>query len=241
MTKGVVWLCWVCLSFASVTALAQETKTSPSATESKPVELTVLVQSAATLEVQGIKVAGEGPKRLLLSPPLPVGKDFLYNVKATWKEDGKDRVVERQFRVQAGQKVEIDLTSNLSDEDRLLIELTNKEREKAGAPPLKMNEKLCAAARGHSENMARQNVLAHTLDGKQFFERMTDAGYAHGFAGENIAEGAPTPAEAISMWMTSPGHRQNILNQDYKELGVGVAAAANGRKYWTQVFAVPRE
>jgi uncharacterized protein YkwD len=87
--------------------------------------------------------------------------------------------------------------------------------------------------------MARQNVLGHNLDGKQFWQRIDEAGYLQGESGENCAEGAQTPAEVMDMWMHSDGHRGNILNPNYKEIGIGVATSQNGIRYWTQVFAVP--
>jgi uncharacterized protein YkwD len=87
--------------------------------------------------------------------------------------------------------------------------------------------------------MAEKNTLAHTLDGKTFSQRIDDTGYAHGASAENCAQGARTPTDAMRIWMQSDGHRGNILNSRYREIGIGVAADKNGQRFWTQVFAVP--
>lgn len=128
----------------------------------------------------------------------------------------------------------------LSDDERTLLDLTNKERAKQNLPLLKPNEKLFQAARAHSANMAKQERLDHTLDGKGPAERLADLGYRHSGWGENCAAGQQTPAEAFKTWMNSDGHRANILNEPYAEIGIGVVAGANGTRYWTQVFGAPR-
>lgn len=128
----------------------------------------------------------------------------------------------------------------LTKDEKALLELTNKEREKAELPPLKANEKLFKAARDHSANMAKQNQLDHTLDGKDPGDRLKDVGYEHLGWGENVAGGARTPEEAVQTWMNSPGHRANILNPQYKEIGLGIAKNGDGGPYYTQVFATPR-
>ena len=55
-------------------------------------------------------------------------------------------------------------------------------------------------------------------------------------AAENIASGQRTPEEVMRYWMNSPGHRSNILNSNYNNIGVGVARDQNGNLYWTQLF-----
>ncbi len=129
----------------------------------------------------------------------------------------------------------------LTEKEQKLLDLTNAERKAAGAAELKPNPKLFAAARGHSENMATQLVLAHTLDDKTFDQRIKDAGYDFGAAAENIAEGQDTPEEAVRSWMNSEGHKVNLLNADFTEVGLAVRKGENGRRFWTQVFAKPRK
>jgi uncharacterized protein YkwD len=68
---------------------------------------------------------------------------------------------------------------------------------------------------------------------------VTNAGYRWSAVAENIAMGYPDPAAVMTGWMNSPGHRTNILNCQYRQLGVGVAASAKGARYWTQDFGTP--
>jgi uncharacterized protein YkwD len=122
-----------------------------------------------------------------------------------------------------------------------LLKLTNEERKKAGVPALTINSKLEAAARMHSRNMAKQEMMEHELDGKGPADRVKEQEYQFRALAENIAERQKTPAEAIKSWMESEGHRTNLLNKDYTEIGVGSAESAKGVRYWTQVFGKPKE
>ena len=126
----------------------------------------------------------------------------------------------------------------LNKEEQAVLDLTNKERKDAGLLPLKPSEKLFKAARAHSANMAKQQKLAHTLDDKGPGDRLKDVGYAHRGWAENCAMGQETPEQVVKSWMESEGHKANILSQ-HAEIGIGVATAADGTKYWTQVFANP--
>jgi uncharacterized protein YkwD len=124
-----------------------------------------------------------------------------------------------------------------------ISELTNKERKEKDGPALVLNAALSKIARAHSENMARQGKMEHTLDDKTPFERIKAAGYKYSTAGENIAmgeEGAELP-RIMQAWMESEGHRKNILSPEYTEIGVGSARAKDGSLYFTQVFARPRK
>lgn len=122
-----------------------------------------------------------------------------------------------------------------------LLELTNAERKKEALPPLKPSMTLFKLARDHSQNMAKQGKLDHELDEKSPFDRMRDAGYRFGNAGENIAYGTENLmlSDIIKMWMDSEGHRANILHKDYVEIGLGIARNDQGEIYYTQVFARP--
>lgn len=127
----------------------------------------------------------------------------------------------------------------LTKEEQEVLDLTNAERKNAGLPPLKANAKLFTAARSHSMNMAAKNQIAHFLNGKGPGERLADVDYAHLGWAENVAAGQRTPQEAIQSWMNSEGHKANILSR-HAEIGIGIAATADGTRYWTQVFANPR-
>ncbi|WP_435971982.1 CAP domain-containing protein [Streptomyces sp. Qhu_M48] len=116
-----------------------------------------------------------------------------------------------------------------------VVALVNAERAKAGCGPLTANATLTRAAQGHSEDMAARDFFDHTNpDGAGPGERVTAAGYPWSTYGENIAMGQSTPEQVMDSWMNSPGHRANILNCDFKEIGVGIHSS--GGPYWTQVF-----
>lgn len=84
--------------------------------------------------------------------------------------------------------------------------------------------------------MAARDYFSHTSqDGSGPGDRITDAGYRWSTYGENIAKGQRTPAAVMDSWMNSPGHRANILNCSFKELGVGVEDSPGGI-VWTQDF-----
>jgi uncharacterized protein YkwD len=110
--------------------------------------------------------------------------------------------------------------------------LLNQKRAGAGVPSLIRNVHLDAASRAHSRDMVGRRFFAHDApDGTGLAERMTTAGYlSHALAtwnaGENIAWGygalAP-PAAIVDAWMASPPHRENVLERDYREVGIGVA------------------
>ncbi|MDX2562130.1 CAP domain-containing protein [Streptomyces sp. TX20-6-3] len=116
-----------------------------------------------------------------------------------------------------------------------VIALVNAERAKAGCGPLSANATLTRAAQGHSDDMAARDFFDHTNpDGAGPGERVTAAGYPWSTYGENIAMGQSSPEQVMESWMNSPGHRANILNCDFKEIGVGIHS--QGGPYWTQVF-----
>ncbi len=127
----------------------------------------------------------------------------------------------------------------LSAEEAKLIELTNLERIKLKRPALKPDPVLMEMARSHSARMAKLDQISHELEGKTFSHRLNDARYQAARAGENIAAGQRTPAEAVRSWMSSPGHRENIQHSDYTRIGVAMSTSKTGQSYWTQVFAKP--
>jgi uncharacterized protein YkwD len=121
-----------------------------------------------------------------------------------------------------------------------VLALTNSQRAKAGCKALSVSSKLTKAAQSHSADMAAKNYFSHdSQDGRSPFDRMKDAGYSFSAAAENIAMGQQTPADVMTAWMNSPGHKANILNCTYTQLGVGYAVSKSGSPYWTQDFGKP--
>jgi uncharacterized protein YkwD len=128
----------------------------------------------------------------------------------------------------------------LTDAEKEVLRATNAERAKLKLPPYRVAQPLMKAARAHAANMVKQNKLSHTLDDETFVQRIEKVNYGFLAAGENIAQGQPTGTEAVSDWMTSPGHKANILSKEYSEIGIGQGVSRNGETYWVQVFARPR-
>jgi len=121
-----------------------------------------------------------------------------------------------------------------------VLQLTNREREKAGLQPLELDLKLSSSASWKADDMADKDYFDHSDGGgRDFVDRAEKFGYADWtYLGENIAAGQPTPEEVVQEWMASPGHRKNILKPQYREIGIGYAAAPRSsfRSYWVQEF-----
>ncbi|MFJ5151562.1 CAP domain-containing protein [Streptomyces sp. NPDC088353] len=129
-------------------------------------------------------------------------------------------------------------TSPSSGATARVVELVNAERSKVGCSALTVNEKLTKAAQAHSEDMAAHQNMSHTgSDGSAPGDRITRAGYSWQTYGENVAYGYATPEQVMAGWMSSAGHKANILNCSFKEIGVGLAQPGN---YWTQEFGAAR-
>lgn len=111
-----------------------------------------------------------------------------------------------------------------------VLRLVNVERARAGARPLKADS--CAATYAVRQNsvIATAGTLSH-----QDLGAVMRGCQARG-AGENVAYGNVTPAQMMTMWMNSPGHRTNILRPTFTHLGVGASKNGAGRWYGTQVF-----
>ncbi|MFG2986527.1 CAP domain-containing protein [Streptomyces sp. NPDC048258] len=126
------------------------------------------------------------------------------------------------------------------ESESAVLALVNKERAAAGCGPLAVNAKLSAAARGYSDTMARSGVMSHTgPDGSTMTTRVEAAGYGWSRLGENIARGQADADAVMNAWMNSPGHKANILNCAFREIGIGVHKG-DGGPWWTQNFGTPK-
>lgn len=130
--------------------------------------------------------------------------------------------------------------------EQQVVELTNLERRADGDGPLKRVDSLGYASRYHSEDMAVDAYFEHDSHDRQggnlvhvcgTFDRV-GVYYNWNNAGENIAAGYGTPANVLNAWMNSSGHRRNILNGNFWEIGVGYyyQSGTPYRSYWTQDF-----
>jgi uncharacterized protein YkwD len=126
--------------------------------------------------------------------------------------------------------------------ERTVVDAVNDARRTNRLALLAPDTGLAAIARRHSCAMAKAGVLSHTAsDGKTMRDRLTAAGRTFRIAAENIAyiEGGNAGSRAVTGWMKSPAHRDNILGRDFTTTGVGICR--NGAAtYLTQLFLRPR-
>ncbi len=134
-----------------------------------------------------------------------------------------------------GQVLTIPVTdSSVTNYENEVIRLVNDIRAQNGLKALKANWELSRVARIKSQDMKDKRYFSHTSPtyGSPF-QMMKSFGISYRSAGENIAKGQRTPREVVNAWMNSSGHRANILNSSYTQIGVGYVAGGN---YWTQMF-----
>lgn len=115
-----------------------------------------------------------------------------------------------------------------------VIRLVNEVRRENGLKALTANWELSRVARYKSQDMLNKGYFSHTSPTYGTpFQMIKAFGLSFRTAGENIARGYPTPQAVVNGWMNSSGHRANILNASYTQIGVGYVAQGN---YWTQMF-----
>lgn len=132
-------------------------------------------------------------------------------------------------------------TNMVTDSDsasmaKQVLDLVNKERAKNNLSPLMLNNSLSNVAQLKSEDMKNKNYFDHTSPtyGSPF-DMMKKFNISYKYAGENIAKGQKTAEAVVNAWMNSEGHRKNILNSKFTDMGIGYVKA-NGTTYWTQMF-----
>ncbi len=105
-----------------------------------------------------------------------------------------------------------------------IIELTNKARLEQGQAVLKHNSTLDLAAQKKAADMLKNNYFAHTSpSGIKPWQWFKEVGYNYTFAGENLAMNFMEAEDAITAWLDSPSHRDNILSKNYEDIGIAVA------------------
>lgn len=118
--------------------------------------------------------------------------------------------------------------------EKEVVRLVNAIRVQNGLPALTYNWELSRVARYKSQDMKDNRYFSHTspVYGTPF-QMIKDFGITYRSAGENIARGQNSPQAVVNAWMNSSGHRANILNASFTQIGVGYVADGN---YWTQMF-----
>lgn len=136
--------------------------------------------------------------------------------------------------------------NHITTREQLLHDYTvavNEARVAHGLPPLKLNAQLCEAAQAYAEVLLETGQIQHAdSQGRRADYRATQAGYFYSQLGENLAAGQLSWERALEMWLQSHSHRANLLNAEYRELGVGFSAndRARYRTTWTQLLGARR-
>ncbi len=166
--------------------------------------------------------------------------DTLWKIAVKY-EVGLSEIIElnKQFKnpnlIYPGQIVYIpEIDSSVLSYEAEVISLVNQIRRENGLSEFKTNWELCRVARYKSQDMHDKNYFSHTSPtyGSPF-QMMKNFGISYRTAGENIARGYKSPKAVVDGWMNSSGHRANILNPSFTQIGVGYVADGN---YWTQMF-----
>ena len=118
--------------------------------------------------------------------------------------------------------------------EKEVVRLVNNVRAQNGLQPLTENWQLSRVARYKSQDMHDKKYFSHTSPtyGSPF-DMIRNFNISFRSAGENIAMGYTTPAAVVDGWMNSSGHRANILNKSFTQIGVGYVESGH---YWTQMF-----
>ncbi len=130
-----------------------------------------------------------------------------------------------------------------SDSEQELFVLHNQSRAAAGLPALRWDGTLAAFARARSQDMIERDYFSHSIppDNHKVFDELQDAGYCFELAGENLGWNTypddVATAAIHEMFMSSSGHRANILGADWDVMAVGAYKGTTGKKMWTVLFA----
>lgn len=136
-----------------------------------------------------------------------------------------------------GQKINIPKSAEFINLENEVVRLVNAERTKAGLRLLANNWEISRVARIKSQDFINRNYFGH--DSPTYgspFQMLRSFGIPFSAAAENIASGQRTASAAMSSWMNSAGHRANIMNPNFNQIGVGVARDNRGNLFWTQMF-----
>lgn len=126
------------------------------------------------------------------------------------------------------------VSSTVTNFESEVVRLVNEIRVQNGLKPLTANWELSRVARYKSQDMRDQGYFSHTSPTYGApFQMIKSFGLSFRTVGENIAKGYATPQAVVNGWMNSSGHRANILNASYTQIGVGYVGQGH---YWTQMF-----
>jgi uncharacterized protein YkwD len=132
-------------------------------------------------------------------------------------------------------------TTQASAWESRILELVNAERAAIGLRPVSWNQTLADQATQFACEMIHYDFFDHVnpVTRSTLSVRANQFDYDYLVIGENLAAGQRSPEQAMNDWMDSPGHRQNILDPRFVELGVGVRTGGDFGTYWVQEFGLP--
>lgn len=166
-----------------------------------------------------------------------------------WKSESES---EQRKRARLHERASVRTSAALEKLRAEIVLAVNKEREEAGARPLRRNLTLQASAQAYAEDMKNRNFFSHeSPEGETPQQRIQRGGYGNitgencdcrsftAAFGENLAHGQQTAQDVMNDWMESPTHRDNMLSERFNEIGIGIEGS-----YWVQHFGavetVPR-
>ena len=130
--------------------------------------------------------------------------------------------------------------TQIVQEMRDVLSLVNQERKKNGLNELTLSNELTHVATLKAQDMRDKKYFSHNSPTYGTpFEMLQKFGISYSYAGENIAGGQESPQAVMNDWLNSSGHRANILNKNYTELGVGYVKGGQYGTYWVQLFRKP--
>lgn len=199
--------------------------------------------SSALPPISGAAQASAG------TPDIKIGGHATHTVlkgDTMWKlavryEVGLDEIIAANDHIRdphwiyPGDKLTIPLIDDMvSDAEAEVIRLVNQIRRQHALAPLQTNWQLSRVARYKSQDMRDRSYFSHTSPSYGTpFQMMKSFNISYRTAGENIAKGFSTAGAVVDGWMNSEGHRKNILNSAFTQIGVGYVTDGN---YWTQMF-----
>ena len=134
----------------------------------------------------------------------------------------------------------IEQLSDLETVRQQLLDRVNEERKRRRLGPLRPNRTLSSAAQTYADRMMREGFYGHVSPrGDTVLERVQASGYDPELTGENLASGQPTAEQAMDNWMASKGHRDNILEPSFQDVGFGVSVLESKGElkiFWVQCF-----
>lgn len=149
--------------------------------------------------------------------------------------DGEHGQSTDQVNSEKGKEIAEQANSTVQADE--VLELVNQERSKQGLKALTLSGELTNVATIKAQDMADNGYFDHTSPNYGSpFEMMQHFGIQYRSAGENIAAGQKTAQEVMNSWMNSSGHRANILNSDYEQIGIGYVTGGKYGTYWVQMF-----